>query len=94
MMQFQVAPEQLSQDVGDRPQGRVIRGEVPFGKVAHQQVPDGDALDAVLADQLLGSELAAGGEHPDAGRGLGREHSRCPQQLVEVHSRAPGLSLD
>ena len=94
MMQFQVAPEQPAQDVGDRPQGRVVGGEVPFPEVAHQQVPDGDALDAVLADQLVRGELAAGGEHPDAGRGLGREHPGCPQQLVEVHSRAPGLSLD
>ena len=94
MMQFQVAPEQPAQDVGDRPQGRVVGGEVPFPEVAHQQVPDGDALDAVLDDQLVRGELAAGGEHPDAGRGLGREHPGCPQQLVEVHSRASGLSLD
>ena len=94
MMQLQVAPEQPAQDVGDRPQGRVVRGEVPFPEVAHQQIPDGDALNAVLADQFGRGELAAGGEHPDAGRGLGREHPGCPQQLVEVHSRAPGLSLD
>jgi hypothetical protein len=94
MVQLQVAPEQPPQHVGDRPQGRVVVGEVPFPEVAHQQLPDRSALDPVLADQLLRGELAPGGEHPDAGRGLGREHPGCPQQLVEVHARAPGLSLD
>ena len=94
MVEFQVAPEQLAQDVGGRPQGRVVRRELPFGEVAGEQVADRPALDAVLAGQLGRGELTAGGEHPDAGRRFGREDPGRPQQLVEVHSVAAGLALD
>src|SRR5271157_4327268 len=94
MAEFQVAPEQLAQEMGDRPQGRVVRRELPFAEVVRQQLADRPALDAVLADQLGRGELAAGGEHPDAGRSFRREHPGCPQQLVEVHSLAAGLALD
>jgi hypothetical protein len=56
--------------------------------VVCEQLADRPAFDPVLADQLGRGELAARGGHPDAGGRLRREHPGCPQQLVEVPSRA------
>ena len=69
MVQFEVAPEEPAQDVGELVQGGVVDSGLAFAQVVHQQVPDGAAFDAVAIDQLLAAELALGLQRPPrAGR--------------------------
>ena len=89
MVAFKVTPEQAAQCVRHGPQGRVVHRELVLLKVIHEQVTDRPASDAILADQLGGTELAPCGEHPHAGRRLRREHAGRAEQLIEIQSLAP-----
>lgn len=89
MVEFQVAPEQPAQHVGELVQGGVVNSGLAFAQIVHQQIPDGAAFDAVAADQLLAAELALGLQRPP-GRSSLTEDPRGSQQLVEV--RAGGIA--
>jgi hypothetical protein len=77
MVQFQVAPEEPAQHVGELVHGGVVHGGLAFTQVVHQQVADRAAFDAVAVDQLLAAELALGLQCPP-GRGSLAEDPRGP----------------
>ena len=88
MVAFEVAPEQLAQDMRHGPQGGVVDSELLLAQVVHDQVMDRAAGDGIPAEHLARAQLPLGDEHPGGGGGAGREHAGAAEQLVEVHAPA------
>ena len=90
---LQVLPEPLAQRDGHAHQGAVVDAGLPLEQVVHEEVPDRAAGQVVAVDHLLGGELSGepAAEHPDRGRGTGREGPGCGQELVEERAERVGL---
>ena len=85
MVGFQVFPEPQPEGTGELVEGAVVDAGLALAQVVDEQVADGLAGDVVAADHLLGGERPGelGADHPDRGRGAGREGPGGVQELVE-----------
>jgi hypothetical protein len=66
-------------------EGAVVDAGLALAQVVHEQVADGSATQAVSVDQLFDAQLPGElrTDHPDRGRGPGREDPGGVQELVE-----------
>ena len=85
MVDLQVFPEPQPEGTGELVEAAVVDAGLTLAQVVDDQVADGLAGEVVAGDHLLGGERPGelGADHPDGGRGAGREGPGGVQELVE-----------
>ena len=83
MVPFDVGPEAVAQQVGQRFQAVVVQRGLPLFEVVDQQVPHRAAGQVVTIDHLLGGALAGRAQLPQHRRRLRAEDPRLVQGPIE-----------